>query len=151
VAEDAARALGRMGPAARDAVPTLVATVRLSALDLETRRWAVRALGAIGRGAGRATPALVEALDGPLAHDAAFALMAVAPDTARATPAAVEIFRRALHDQSLDVQRAAVMALGISGPVARDALPDLRALITEHPDGKLRDLASRAITLIESR
>jgi HEAT repeat protein len=63
VAEEAAEALGRIGPEAAASVPALTA-----ALDDErgdVRRVAARALGRIGLPAHASAPALVRALDDP--------------------------------------------------------------------------------------
>ena len=60
VREEAARALGRIGPSARAAVPDLMHALRRD--DPPVRRQAARALGRLGSEAALAIPALKEAL-----------------------------------------------------------------------------------------
>ena len=72
-----ADSLGRLGPAAKEAVPTLLAGVKDPANDLPFKRTAAQSFGRIGAGSEEAVPWLVEALresDPPLKVAAALAL-----------------------------------------------------------------------------
>jgi HEAT repeat protein len=101
-------ALARIGPAARAAVPALVAALRS---EDSGRRWrAARTLGRIGPGAGEAVPALVAALRDPnegVRRHAARALGRIAPATG---PAAAAL-QRATGDPDRAVRREAEKAL----------------------------------------
>jgi HEAT repeat protein len=101
-------ALARIGPAARAAVPALVAALQSEDAG---RRWrAARTLGRIGPGAREAVPALVATLRDPnegVRRHAARALGRVAPATGPA-PAALQ---RATGDPDRAVRREAEKAL----------------------------------------
>ncbi|MFQ5796574.1 MAG: HEAT repeat domain-containing protein [Candidatus Bipolaricaulia bacterium] len=101
----AAEALGRMGPAARDAVPALVEA--LGDPQSLMRRHAAEALRRIGPDA---VPALIEALmdrDWRVSQAAAWALGEIGPDARDAVLALTE----ALQDELYFVREAAAEAL----------------------------------------
>jgi len=119
--ESAASALGKIGPAARCAVPSLT---RLSQFgDEAVRSLAVQALKEIGTGAaetkepvyeGKPLSVWVKALkegDAKSREDAAFALMKMGPAAREAMPA----LSAALTDPNLEVVKFAAITLGKIG------------------------------------
>jgi HEAT repeat protein len=131
----ASHALGQMGPAAREAVPLLIKT--LKSRSVEARETAVDALGRIGPPAKSAVPPLVGDLSRPpddvdyetLANFrrlAAKALGRIGPDAKEAVPVLV----RALQHADLVYRVEAALALW---KIARHeaALPALASLLQE--------------------
>lgn len=119
VREQAAVALGRLGPAAREAIGPLVAT--FSDEDLYLRGAAAVALGQIG---SDAVPALVRALgdtSGDVRWSAAIALGRLGSQARDAVGALIT----ALSDADENVRWCAAVALGAIGPAAREAVPVL--------------------------
>jgi HEAT repeat protein len=116
--QDAAEALGDLGPAAEEAVPALGRALK----DEMTCRPAARALARIGP---KALPVLLSmGRDGehhPLLGDA----------LGRMGPPAVPELARALHDPNQAVRSLAADALGRMGPAAEAALPDLLTALAD--------------------
>ena len=157
----AAGGLGRMGPAAKDAVPALAAVLSLNrgGRDYGPRVEALVALTRIGKEAGAAVPALVEALsdrDPTLRRDAASLLGRIGKPAA--LPAEAALRKAAGEDAHPGVREAARRALeGSFGGVAPKTLTvlagdgetrpiraqvDLRARVTDHEG---RGLASERV------
>jgi hypothetical protein len=126
IQEKACWALGRIGPAASEAVPVLVELIRHSQNQLVLGA-ACGALRAIGPAASEAVPALVELIrrsQNPLLLNAAcWALKAIGPAASEVVPALVELI---ICNPDLSVFWAACEALEAIGPAA---LPKLRSLI----------------------
>jgi HEAT repeat protein len=83
-----ARALGQIGPEAKEAAPALIQALKEQ--DEGVRYWATRALGQIGRGA---VPELIQALkdqDEEVRYWAALALGEIGPAAKDAIPALME-------------------------------------------------------------
>lgn len=102
----AARILGELGPAAKDAVPGLQEA--LQDADKDVRRSAARSLGDIGRPAKAAVPSLGKALkdgDAAVRQAAAYALGRIGD------PAAKPFLEAAKKDTNDGVKRAAKDAL----------------------------------------
>ncbi|HEY6549159.1 MAG TPA: HEAT repeat domain-containing protein [Vicinamibacteria bacterium] len=102
----AARILGELGPAAKDAVPGLQEA--LLDADKDVRRSAARSLGDVGRPAQPAVPALGKALkdgDAAVRQAAAYALGRIGD------PAAKPFLEAAKKDTNEGVKRAAKDAL----------------------------------------
>jgi HEAT repeat protein len=102
----AARILGELGPAAKDAVPDLQAA--LGDPDKEVRRNAARSLGDIGKASKPAVAALGKALkdqDPQVRQAAAYALGRIGD------PAAKPLLEAAKKDTNEDVKHAAQKAL----------------------------------------
>jgi HEAT repeat protein/lysophospholipase L1-like esterase len=122
----AAEAVGRMGPAGSEAVPSLL-------LALEDKREEVRwraawALGRIGPGARSAVPALIRAMDdSAIRWRVCDALNAIGPAAAPAVPRLIA----ALDDEAGNVRWRAVQALGAIGPAASLAAPRLVTAATD--------------------
>jgi CubicO group peptidase (beta-lactamase class C family) len=141
VREQAATALGRLGPAAREAIGPLVAT--FSDEDLYLRGAAAVALGQIG---SDAVPALTRAL-GDTSEDvrwsAAIALGRLGPQARDALSALVS----ALSDANENVRWCSAVALGAIGPAARDAVPALTEALHDR-DESVRPGAALALEQI---
>jgi HEAT repeat protein/lysophospholipase L1-like esterase len=127
----AAEALGRLGPAARSAVPELVAAASDSRPDVRWR--AIWALGRIGPAAAPAVPQLRAALADPdLRWRAADALGAVGTRAIEARPELEAL----LTDPSSNVRWRAASALGAIGS-RQSALPLARAVRDEAENVRL--------------
>ncbi len=159
----AARALGQIGPGARDAVTALVQALRDG--EARVRFDAAVALGRIGPAAGDAVPALGALLRDPAGEvrvGAAMGLGGIGPAAQETVPALAQALRdpnvvlrmsaasalagigpaakaavpalvQALRDGNTSVRSSAAAALGQIGPEARDAVGELRRLAESDP------------------
>lgn len=125
VREQAALALGRMGPAASAIIPDLIAS--LDDESSSVRKKAAAALGAFGPAAKAAIPHLIRLLgkdfDGAL-EESALALAAIGP-------ASVAPLIRLLGHRVGSTRGHAALALGKIGPAAAPAVPELIELIED--------------------
>lgn len=140
---DVARALGKFGPAAKDAVPALIKTLRAS--DVRKRLVAARTLGKIGPAAKDAVPSLMKALgdeDSNVRSAAARGLGKIGPEAKDTVPALM----KAVGDLNEVVRRDAVAALGSIGPPADGAVPLLMKLLQN--DESAQERAAMAIVRI---
>jgi CubicO group peptidase (beta-lactamase class C family) len=141
VREQAAAALGRLGPQGQAAVGPLVAA--LGHEDPYLRGAAAVALGHIGEAA---VPALVRALvqgGTQLRWSAAIALGRVGAPAAQALPELIHL----LADPSAHVRQVAAVTLGGLGVAAQAAAPAL-ALGLSDKDEAVRRSATRALALV---
>ncbi len=141
VREQAAAELGRLGPAAREAVEPLVAV--LGHKDPYMRGAAAVALGRIGEAA---VPALIRTLgsgNAELRWSATIALGRVGPPGKRALPELI----RLLADPSDHVRQTAAVALGGLGPGAQAAAPALTRRLSD-PDEAVRRSAAQALAQV---
>jgi len=138
----AAQALGKIGPAAEAAVPSLIKALADEAWRV--RSSVARALGEIGPAAKAAVPSLINALadeNRDVRGFAAAALVGIGP-------AAVPSLINALADEDENVRSSAALALGLIGPAAKAAIPTLqRSLKDENP--RVREAAKTAIEKIQ--
>jgi hypothetical protein len=137
--EQAARALGQMGPAAKEAIPALLAAltekVRLGNKAIP------EALAGIGT---EALPAILQAMksaDPYVRSEAIAAIRLLGP----AAKDAVPVLTGALADQNRAVQINACMALAALGPAAADAAPSLKRRLEDPIIGKHAELALGAV------
>jgi HEAT repeat protein/S1-C subfamily serine protease len=118
----AALLLADLGPAARKAIPELLALLRNAQESAEVRAAAERALGEAGTPEKGHVPLLIEALGDTLAPEgrariyAADALGRLGRDARKAMPALI----KALEATESDVRRSAATALGKIGIYERD-------------------------------
>jgi HEAT repeat protein len=133
--QEAAGALGQLGPVAVGAVPLLVRAIQATAVDV--RRPAIDALGRIGPAARSAVPAIVAEMDlpqdhinyAPLAHFrrlAAKALGRIGPGAGEAVP----VLERALENEDPVYRVQAALALWRIRQDPR-ALPALQAALEQ--------------------
>lgn len=136
VRRNAVWGLGKLGPDAHPAVVSLV--VVLKDTDPRTATGAAQALGAVGRAAADAVPALAEAMRGTnvvLCRMAAKALSQIGP------PALPTLVTHLKHHDPF-VRGEAAVALGWMGPTASPAVPHLLQLLTSAAgSGRFRKLA----------
>jgi HEAT repeat protein len=117
-----ARSLGRIGPAAAEAVPALAH--ELTGEHAHVRQAAAEALGQIGPAAEPAVPGLIQLLTDRLPASRQAAAVALAR-VGRADPAAIPPLIQLLPDRSDEVREAAVGALAGFGPDAVAPLIEL--------------------------
>jgi HEAT repeat protein len=119
-------ALGGIGPAAKDAVPALVLSLKN---DSDGREFYAKALGQIGPAASAAVPELILALedsDVRVRKQSARALGKIGPTTKEVIPALIAALSRGGYDDIYGSLAAdAAWALGEIGPAAEDAIPEL--------------------------
>jgi len=142
--------IGRMGPAAQEAVPALVKAIGQAPVtpdDVEFVREAQFALASIGPMSVTAVPALVKSLsstDETVQASAAFALGKIGAGAIGAVPA----LRQSLRSESFIVRLASVRALLEIQPgqpaIASIAAPLLRQALS-HPRPMVRAESARAI------
>lgn len=144
---NAARTLSAMGPMAADAVPTLV--IALKDPDSQVRKEAVYAIRRMESCGVEAIGAIQEVLrdsDKDVRAAAAWAL-----DMAQGTPeakVAVPILLDCLHDEDSTVRRAALFALGVLGPDARQAAWMVSKYVNDE-DKKIREQAIQTLGKID--
>jgi HEAT repeat protein len=122
-------ALGQIGPEAKAAVPALSDILKDASRESALRSCAARALGGIA--AKEAVPLLTDALrakEGRVRVSSAEALFTIDKGNVKV---AVPVLREALKDKDAFAQTGAVMALGSIGAEAKDAVPDLLALLVK--------------------
>jgi HEAT repeat protein len=137
----AARQLGNLGLAARDAVPSLGKA--LHDPFAEVRASAGKALGQIGAPAvGELVKSLKDRDSGVRIH-AAQALGQAGPDDKEAVPALIEV----LKDSNADVRKAVVDALGEMGVEGKEAAPQLARLFHD-PSVRVREHVRAALASI---
>jgi HEAT repeat protein len=142
----ATTALQRMGPAAKPAVPQLIALLADGKTAPEVRRGAATTLGTVGREAKDGVPALLDALKGeddPLRRFASPSLVAIAPEDPAVLTGIVAAMKDANYPQG---RYAAVTALSTLGPRAKAAVPDLVAVVRSgDAPNNLREAATGAL------
>jgi hypothetical protein len=143
----AAESLAKFGPAAKEAIPALIQTLRTEA-DFGIRLASASALAATG---ADAVPALTQVLvDGEVReierstygklYPVVSALNKIGPAARAAVPALV----RVLGDANNSVRETAAEALGAIGPDASSAVAALIAVLGD-PDWTVRTNAARAL------
>jgi HEAT repeat protein len=139
--------MGRMGPAAKDAVPCLLEVLRNKELDGQSRKEAAYTLGRIGPAAKAALPDLIGFVwtfeDGAINQAVTWALASIGAD---AVPALLD----ALKAREPDVRMRALHVLGRMGPRAKDALPQVRQA-THDLDKSVAREAALTVKLIQKR
>lgn len=126
----AAQALARIDPAQAVAcVPVLAAALSREEEVVEITE-ALQGIGPAARGAVPALKTALAAWPPPARPFALHALVAIDPGEALKS---VPSFRAGLKDSNLEERRYSARALGLVGPAARDAVPDLLAAL-EDPD-----------------
>lgn len=142
VKQSAVIALGRLGSAAKSALPSIDKALAEETID--TRVDAVTAIYNITGDKQRVLPQLIAEVAGDDDPDAAADLLATFGDAARP---AVPKFIKLLSSENPDVRYNGAMALGRLGPLAKDAVPALKTLADdEYAD--VRDAARNAIKRI---
>ena len=95
--------------------------------DIENRRYAASALGAIGPEAKQAIPVLIGVLndqDAVVRQNAAWALGAIGPEAKQTIPALIEVLDDEYEYEK--VRQSAALALGAIGPEAKQVIPVLK-------------------------
>jgi hypothetical protein len=136
----AAYLLGQMGPAAKDAIPTLVEMLLREPRPGDSL--ADNSAIALGKIGPDAVPALIRVLQDRKATvawpHAASAVKAIGPPAREAVPALVDVAKAPNKDVLTPC--LAVDALGAIGPAAKDAVPALIDLLkhnsVKHPNGR---------------
>jgi hypothetical protein len=121
----AAQWLGRLGPEASPAVPTLARAIYDQ--DMIVSRSALTALGRIGK---VSLPCLIEALRSTnmlILEGATFGLASLGPDAEEAVP----ILTQNLQNPRAPIRAATASCLNMIGPPAQPALPALTQLVTD--------------------
>jgi HEAT repeat protein len=164
----AASALGKLGPAAKDAAPVLTqalkennlpahvvaqvlrkigqpaATEALKGSDAATRALAAAALGKPG-------PDDIAPLIGLLRHNEEEVRKQALDGLSLGGSAAVGPLIETLKDKEVIVRRQAVSALSRIGPEAEDAVPVLIERLRKDDDPWLRGMAANALVLADAR
>ncbi len=140
----AVEVLGKIGPQAEPAVPTLIK--RLNAEGESVRSAAAFALGKIGPGAADAVPAMVKAFWKSGYFHQGIIIQSLAGIGPAAVPALIEISK-----QSEDARSEALEVLGKIGPQARKAIPHLKAMLTDRQGVNRRAAAFALWKLTQDR
>jgi len=138
----AAESLGRIGPAAKSAVPALTAALE----DKEIRSIVADALAGIGPDAKPAIPGLVQIIrnekEPSLRHTAGVALVRI--DKTAAGPAA-PILAEDLRNPDGRFRHDAVMLLVAIGPAGKEATPILTEMLLKDKQSYARQLSAHAL------
>ncbi len=141
--QEAAEAIGKIGPAAKSAVGPLLAA--LGDTDDTVRDAAALALAAFGKDAVGPLTAALKHADANVRRGAAAAIGRIGPGAKDAVTPLVAVMK---NDADSDVREAAIRALGSIGPDAKAAAPALRDALTDRDQG-VREAAAAALKRIE--
>jgi HEAT repeat protein len=143
------QALGRMGPAAKGAVPALIAEAkRLEDEPNVKLDVSAEAAGALAKIGSPAVPALIELLkqgDISQRQGAAWALGEMGSQAKDAVPLLIKALT---SSKDMYYQQAMINALGKIGPPARAAIPALTSALND-PDVQTRAMAKSALEHIQ--
>ncbi len=128
---EAAEELAVLGPAAKDAVPALVAV--LDDPDVQVRATAAIALGRIGSDAKDAVGKLIGLLEDATELVRWTALIALGDIGPAASPAVPSVIRK-LRDEAENVRSGAMFALGRIGPAAAVTVPTVVEFLSDQRD-----------------
>src|SRR5262249_49195047 len=144
----ALRALGEIGPEAKDSAPILIEA--LNDKDAEVVKAAEFALTKVPASIKPAIPLLIPLLkpDGRYAYLAAITLADIGSAYAE-TSEAVAPLGEVLKDKSPDVRMAAAKALGSIGPASKPAFPQLLKVYQADPDPNVKKTAAAALVSID--
>jgi len=156
VRKDAAFALGRIGPRAKDAVPSLIRSLKDE--NKHVRREAVWALGAIGPSAKAAVPALTKAIDDTMGtyigreldinEVAIESLGKIGPGAVRAIPALIRRVREdGCHNSAASLAKIGPAALPALVRILKMEVPFVE--VTDTVDERNADIAVREALGIE--
>lgn len=137
------KALGWIGPKAKEAVPALADTLRQSK-DAKVRELAASTLGKIGWRARSAVPALLECIkdsNAELRAQAAIALVSIDPVESKA---AIPVLIETAKNKRSAFRANAVLSLGAIGPEAKEAAPPLLEVLRDQ-DAFMRSCALTAL------
>ena len=144
VRKASADALGKIGPAAKKAVPALIAVLRDS--NWKVHKTSADALGKIGL---EAVPALIAALKDSnwiVRYASADALGKIGPSAKEAVPALIAALKD--NDSYWQARSAAAEALGKIGHFAKEAVPTLSVALKDS-DRRVRTAAKKALEAIQ--
>ena len=151
IRRSAAGALGRIGPAASAAVPTLIDMSKDDNENSIVREYTVRALTRIDPNDERVVSALIRVLEdeNPKIREAAVEALLEVNIEAQESGAAkrdVPTLITQLKDKDLVVRRSAARTLGEIGPAAKSAgVALMETLADEHEDAEVRKSAATAL------
>ncbi|HTU26269.1 MAG TPA: HEAT repeat domain-containing protein [Pirellulales bacterium] len=144
-------ALGAVGP---DAAPAVAAIApALASNDPQVVGAACFALSRIGPPAASTLPAITKQLASESIYArvaAASAVVAIEADKARAAKQALPLLTKALESDIPMVQVEAAQSLGVLGPAAKSAVPNLKSL-ADHGNEAVREAAGWAVGQIEKK
>src|SRR5262249_10314704 len=142
IAWPAAAAIEHLGPAAKGAVPALIAAAKE---NVSVRDAMFQALGSMGPDAKDAVPVLVSEIKSPpSAERRSMSNRTQAPEAYRAAAAralwqitheselTLPVFIELSKDPNQPVRKSVAEGLGQMGPVARSALPAVRELLDDN-------------------
>jgi len=134
VISEAAKALGKIGPEAKDAVPALINVLNYEYGNV--KQYAAEALGNIGSEVKGTIPALIKVLkneyeDSDVRKSAARALGKIGPTAKDAVPVLVEALKNEYENKDIRDCKDYIIALGYIGPAAKDAVPELVELLQD--------------------
>lgn len=145
---EALMALGAIAPGAPETLKS--ATVALSDPEEDIRYAACYVLGRIGKPAAATTPELKKMLvsqDEFMALVSAWALAHIDPASAEIAKESVPVLVRGLNASESRIRYEAVTALGLLGPLAKDAIPALKAA-ADDKDDMVADAAEKSLANI---
>ena len=157
VISEAAKALGKIGPEAKDAVPALINVLNYEYGNV--KQYAAEALGNIGSEVKGTIPALIKVLkneyeDSDVRKSAARALGKIGPTAKDAVPVLVEALKNEYENKDIRDCKDYIIALGYIGPAAKDAVPMLIEALKHKPEyedvGDVRSDAAFALGKIGS-
>ncbi|AGA92417.1 HEAT repeat-containing protein (plasmid) [Thioflavicoccus mobilis 8321] len=156
VRERAAEALGKVGPAASEAIPALIAALRRNYRDFGMIKKIAEALGEIGPAASEAVSDLIVAIrdlsqgigDPGWEISKGEAREQLSDALGKIGPAAVPALMTALRDDEDEVRESAAGALGEIGPAASEAIPALNEAVQD-TKSFVRESAARALMQIQ--
>lgn len=150
------RALGAIGPGAANAVPDLVQL--LSSQHREEAEAAVAALAKIGKPAVKPLAKALESTNDPLlVRSIAKALGSIGPDAVPAVGPLIQqmkapakgVIKAGGLQARVDMLAAIVEALGNIGPAAKEAIPEIKALLNDKLLAKNKEFRAIANTAIK--